>query len=64
VGLNPKRAGVAFWADSAILGEAGIPTVLFGPGGSGLHGPDEFVVISEVLACQEALVRLARDYCA
>lgn len=64
VGLDPKRGGVAFWADSAILGEAGIPTVLFGPGGSGLHGPDEFVVISEVLACQEALARLAHDYCA
>jgi acetylornithine deacetylase len=63
MGLEPRRVGIAFWADSAILGEAGIPTVLFGPGGSGLHGLDEFVVIGEVLACQETLARLARGYC-
>ena len=29
--------GMSFWTDAAILGEAGIPSVLFGPGGAGLH---------------------------
>ena len=29
---------MSFWTDAAVLGAAGIPTVLFGPGGAGLHG--------------------------
>jgi acetylornithine deacetylase len=62
-GIEPRPVGIAFWADSAVLGEAGIPTVLFGPGGAGLHGLEEFVKVSEVLACQETLACLARSFC-
>ncbi len=56
-------AGVSFWADSSVLGEAGVPTVLFGPGGAGLHGIEEYVRIDEVLTCEEALVKLATLLC-
>jgi acetylornithine deacetylase len=63
VGLASNRVGVSFWADSAILGGAGIPAVLFGPGGAGLHGLEEYVRVDDVLACQEALAGLAGAYC-
>jgi acetylornithine deacetylase len=54
---------MTFWTDAAILGSAGIPTVVFGPGGAGLHGIDEYVRVDEVHACRDALVQLAREYC-
>jgi acetylornithine deacetylase len=47
---------MSFWTDAAILGDAGVPTVLFGPGGAGLHGPHEYVVIEDVLTCRDVLV--------
>jgi acetylornithine deacetylase len=56
-------AGATFWADSAILGQAGIPAVLFGPGGAGLHSIEEFVNVADVLVCRDALAELARLYC-
>lgn len=63
LGRETKRLGMTFWTDAAILGKAGIPTVVFGPGGAGLHGLNEYVLIEEVLACRDALVNLARDFC-
>jgi acetylornithine deacetylase len=64
VGRETRRVGVAFWTDAAILGEAGIPTVIFGPGGAGLHSVEEFVRLDEVIACRDTLVELARAFCA
>ena len=32
---NPEKIGVAYWMDMALLNEAGIPTVAFGPSGGG-----------------------------
>jgi acetylornithine deacetylase/succinyl-diaminopimelate desuccinylase family protein len=62
-GRSTRIAGASFWADSAVLGGAGIPSVLFGPGGAGLHSTSEYVVVDDVLACRDALVELARDFC-
>ena len=55
--------GMSFWTDAAILGGAGIPSVLFGPGGAGLHSSEEFVHVPDVLLCRDALVELARQFC-
>jgi acetylornithine deacetylase len=63
VGREPRRAGMTFWTDAAILGQAGIPSVVFGPGGAGLHGLEEYVRIDEVLACRAALADVARAFC-
>ena len=51
--------GMSFWTDAAILGHAGIPTVLYGPGGAGLHSTEEYVNLADVLTCRDALARLA-----
>ncbi len=55
--------GMSFWTDAAILGGAGIPSILFGPTGAGLHGIEEWVDVRSVLTCRDALVALTRDWC-
>ena len=54
-GAAAPIAGASFWTDAAILGEAGIPTVVFGPGGEGLHSIEEYVKLEEVEMCARAL---------
>jgi len=58
-GIATSLVGMSFWTDAAILGEAGIPSVLFGPGGAGLHSTEEYVTVKDVIACRDALARLA-----
>jgi acetylornithine deacetylase len=62
-GLKPERGGMTFWTDAAVLGQAGIPSVVFGPGGAGLHSVSEYVLADDVLSCRDALVALAKDFC-
>lgn len=62
-GRIPRHGPVSFWTDAAILASAGIPTVVFGPGGSGLHSNDEFVYLEDVLACRDVLAHLASAFC-
>ena len=56
--------GMSFWTDAAVLGAAGMPSVLFGPGGAGLHSTEEYVEVGDVLRCRDALTALARVWCA
>ena len=58
-----KPIGMSFWTDAAILGDAGIPSILFGPTGAGLHSVEEWVDAKSVVQCRDALVTLARDWC-
>ena len=60
VGCSAAIVGMSFWTDAAILGAAGIPTVIFGPGGAGLHSTEEYVLLDDVERCTQALVGLAR----
>ena len=55
--------GMSFWTDAAVLGGAGIPSVLFGPGGAGLHSLEEYVDVDDVLRCRDTLAALARRWC-
>jgi acetylornithine deacetylase len=61
-GHDASRVGMTFWTDAAILGAAGIPSVLFGPGGAGLHSAVEYVRLRDVAVCRDALVALARRF--
>ena len=63
-GCTPRFVGMSFWTDAAILGSAGIPSVLFGPGGAGLHSTEEYVFVDDVTRCRDALVALARSFTA
>lgn len=61
-GTTAGVTGMSFWTDAAVLGEAGIPSVLFGPTGAGLHSLEEWVNVASVLACRDALAELARTW--
>jgi acetylornithine deacetylase/succinyl-diaminopimelate desuccinylase family protein len=62
-GAPTEIIGMSFWTDAAVLGGAGIPSVLFGPTGAGLHSLEEWVDIASVITCRDALVALARQWC-
>ena len=57
-----KRVGLSFWADSALAGEMGIPSVLFGPVGHGAHAIDEWVSLKSLLNVYEILKKLIMDF--
>jgi acetylornithine deacetylase len=59
VHLAAEPTGMSFWTDAAVLGAAGVPTVLFGPGGAGLHSREEYVRVGDVIACRDVLAELA-----
>jgi acetylornithine deacetylase len=63
IGAEPKTVGVSFWADSALLGGAGIPTVLFGPIGEGLHTEVEWVDVASLERCVEIYGAVAAELC-
>ena len=56
-------SGVPFWTDAAILSAAGIPSVLFGPAGSGAHAVEEWVDLASVRTCAEIYLATAMSFC-
>ncbi|MCA1583198.1 MAG: M20/M25/M40 family metallo-hydrolase, partial [Acidobacteria bacterium] len=62
-GHASTETGMSFWTDAAILGGAGIPSVLFGPTGAGLHGLDEWVDVASVVLCRDVLAELIQEWC-
>ncbi len=59
----PEIGGSSGWMDSAVLGAAGIPTVILGPSGEGGHAPVEWVNLPSVIAVADIIARLAQDFC-
>ena len=59
-----KIAGASYWADAAFIAAAGIPTVLFGPGGEGAHAIEEWVSLSGTEAVTRTLIGVATRMCA
>ena len=62
VGCDVELIGVPFWADSAVLSAAGIPTVIFGPGGAGAHAAVEWVDLAQAERCAAALAEVCRRW--
>jgi acetylornithine deacetylase len=61
---RPAIGGASYWADSAFIAAAGIPTVVFGPGGEGAHAAEEWVSIGDVVAVARTLTAVASRLCA
>jgi acetylornithine deacetylase/succinyl-diaminopimelate desuccinylase-like protein len=55
--------GVPFWTDAALLASAGIPTVVFGPGGEGAHAVDEWVDVADLERCVDVYSAVAEELC-
>jgi acetylornithine deacetylase len=63
LGARPEVVGEAPWMDSALTAAAGIPTVVFGPGGAGAHAVEEWVDLESVERCAEVLEATAVAFC-
>ncbi len=63
LGRPADLGGVSYWADSAFISAAGIPTILFGPSGDGAHAGTEWVSLSSTIACAWVLAAAAIRYC-
>jgi acetylornithine deacetylase len=63
-GFSVRIEGLSAWTDAALLNEAGIPTVCFGPGDIALaHAAEEFVPVDEIERATRVLARVVRDWC-
>ena len=60
---GPPTIGVAYWMDMALLNDAGIPTVAFGPSGEGAHADVEWVDVASVSRCVEVYSAVAERLC-
>jgi acetylornithine deacetylase len=60
----PRIGGASYWADAAFIAAAGIPTVMFGPGGEGAHAVEEWVSLAETEAVARTLMGAVTRLCA
>jgi acetylornithine deacetylase len=63
-GVPVRIEGLSAWTDAALLNEAGIPTICFGPGDIALaHAAEEFVPVGEIETAKRVLTNLVREWC-
>jgi acetylornithine deacetylase len=62
---EPVRVeGMSAWTDAALLNDAGIPAICFGPGDIALaHAAEEWVELAEIERATKVLARLVRAWC-
>jgi acetylornithine deacetylase len=62
-GEEVKVMGMSAWTDAAILNDAGIPAICFGPGDIGLaHAAEEYVRVDEIERATLVLAALAMEW--
>jgi acetylornithine deacetylase len=63
-GEAPRIEGMSAWTDAALLNEAGIPAVCFGPGDISLaHAAEEYIPLDEIDRAATVLTEFARSWC-
>ncbi|OTA98290.1 hypothetical protein M426DRAFT_17549 [Hypoxylon sp. CI-4A] len=63
LGKPPIFRGEPYWTDCALLSDAGITSLLWGPKGGGLHAKEEWVDIKSVGQVSKALTNIASVFC-
>jgi acetylornithine deacetylase len=64
LGAAPPVVGETFWTDAALLAAAGIPAILYGPGGAGAHAAVEWADLEQLQACTDVLLATVLAFCA
>jgi acetylornithine deacetylase len=63
-GMSTTLSGMSAWTDAALLNQAGVPAICFGPGDMGLaHAAEEYIERADVERATEVLADLARAWC-
>ncbi|MEZ4676084.1 MAG: ArgE/DapE family deacylase [Caldilineaceae bacterium] len=63
IGHEPTVYGDTPWMDTAILAQASIPAVIFGPTGAGAHAVEEWVDLESVAQCADVLTATVAAFC-
>ncbi|KAF9691371.1 hypothetical protein EKO04_010856 [Ascochyta lentis] len=63
LGDAPSPVGRGFWCDAGLWNEAGIPSIVYGPKGEGLHAKEEWVSASSIREVTDVLITSIRDFC-
>ncbi len=63
LGKPTTRTTFPFWMDTALLGDAGIPTIVFGPSGAGAHATEEWVDMDSVEVCARVYAEVVNNFC-
>jgi acetylornithine deacetylase len=63
LGNEPEIVGETPWMDAALISAAGIPTVVFGPGGAGAHAVVEWSDLEQVARCVDVLLSTTIEFC-
>jgi acetylornithine deacetylase len=58
---SAELGSAAFWTDASLMSEAGIPSVVFGVEGGGMHSSREWVELTSVRAVTDVLLETVRD---
>ena len=62
-GEDVRMEGLSAWTDAALLNDAGIPAICYGPGDISLaHSATEWVPVAEIERATAVLERLVRDW--
>ncbi|THC95971.1 hypothetical protein EYZ11_004568 [Aspergillus tanneri] len=63
LGSRPKLGIVPFWCDAALLDEVGIPAIVLGPKGEGLHSKEEWVEVESIRQHERIYTKLIEVLC-
>jgi len=63
LGLAPEVCAAPWWTDAALIQAAGIPAVIFGPPGGGIHAADEWVDLEGLARFEQVLLNVTRSFC-
>ena len=63
MGVKPTIKGETYWTDMALMDEVGIPGLIWGPKGYGLHAKTEWVEVESVRQLATAFVGIVEDFC-
>jgi len=64
-GKKAIHSGFRAVCDATFLNDNGVPALPFGPGdlGAGVHGPNEYVLIDELIECAKVYATTALNWC-
>jgi acetylornithine deacetylase/succinyl-diaminopimelate desuccinylase family protein len=62
-GTTPTVRGEPYWTDMALLSDVGIPGLIWGPKGYGLHAKTEWVEIESIRQLTDSFVAIEAHFC-
>lgn len=63
MGTSPTVCTESYWTDCALLAAEGIPSLLWGPIGEGLHAKEEWADVKSIKTVTSALTSMAAKFC-